>query len=604
MGGGLGKNIFQEEEVVEEPTGMVDFDLLDKLFKFLRKEHRDDSILFFVNINRLSSLDIQDISKLTRYTFSTMVTCDEKEDVIQFFLSRLHRIRKEKLIIDEIKAHYKEYAMLTLLKYYQTFMNISALTKPEWFVRDESELLPIAPEKFNIMEKCIYDTCVEYPMASCLSSDGWSSSFVKAIKDLPLAISIADGNTFTAPGFPLIYVNRHFEVMTGYDRTYCLGKNCKFLQFFPDTRVKSMRVRKMPVESKANVSSKPPGDEPREEDDEPGKKKLPEVPSPGNTRVLDFQVAKEYGRLRKIIKKQKYAKHDKEDDQTVIIEEMAIALRSGCQFNIIIENYREDRSKFLMLVCLCPMFNNSGQYSFVVGLHYDITPLFDDELTSPFNYKKPRIASPYNKSNSRFGSPVKTPSPEMGSSANTNINRISNSENNTLISHAVSATMSPSMNISDANATSTVASNPNYESDFISLTENVENEGAKNLFLSTCESDPQFATSANMSVTCDSQNSLISPPRSKRGRISPGKMSTPAPFKMGSRYFNSNDPQYGFFHERDEDDQTNPGSVLKFVFLVSSLSRIIPRVIPDEAVSTLYDDLCDINEAHEEQYLQ
>ena len=31
-------------------------------------------------------------------------------------------------------------------------------------------------------------------------------------------------------GFPLIYVNKSFETMTGYERSIIIGKNCKFLQ--------------------------------------------------------------------------------------------------------------------------------------------------------------------------------------------------------------------------------------------------------------------------------------------------------------------------------------------------------------------------------------
>ena len=44
---------------------------------------------------------------------------------------------------------------------------------------------------------------------------------------LPLALTVSD---CSVPGFPLVYVNRKFTEVTGYDKKDCEGRNCRFLQ--------------------------------------------------------------------------------------------------------------------------------------------------------------------------------------------------------------------------------------------------------------------------------------------------------------------------------------------------------------------------------------
>ena len=56
-------------------------------------------------------------------------------------------------------------------------------------------------------------------------------NFVSALDDRPTAISIADANL---PDTPLVFVNKAFSKLTGYDKDTCLGQNCRFLQG-PDT---------------------------------------------------------------------------------------------------------------------------------------------------------------------------------------------------------------------------------------------------------------------------------------------------------------------------------------------------------------------------------
>ncbi|OYX66722.1 MAG: hypothetical protein B7Y88_02470 [Sphingomonadales bacterium 32-64-17] len=47
------------------------------------------------------------------------------------------------------------------------------------------------------------------------------------MEDLPFSLVIADAQL---PDMPLVYVNRAFERVTGYNREFVIGRNCRFLQ--------------------------------------------------------------------------------------------------------------------------------------------------------------------------------------------------------------------------------------------------------------------------------------------------------------------------------------------------------------------------------------
>ena len=62
-----------------------------------------------------------------------------------------------------------------------------------------------------------------------LTSDSWLIVLMSAMENLPLSFCISTAAE-DRPGFPLVYVNKHFEVLTGYRRADVIGANCKFLQ--------------------------------------------------------------------------------------------------------------------------------------------------------------------------------------------------------------------------------------------------------------------------------------------------------------------------------------------------------------------------------------
>jgi PAS domain S-box-containing protein len=57
----------------------------------------------------------------------------------------------------------------------------------------------------------------------------WLTSLLVAVENLPVCVSLASADK-NRPGFPLIYVNKYFERITGFSRSEIVGQNCRFLQ--------------------------------------------------------------------------------------------------------------------------------------------------------------------------------------------------------------------------------------------------------------------------------------------------------------------------------------------------------------------------------------
>nr|AML76727.1 putative LOV domain-containing protein [Synura petersenii] len=62
-----------------------------------------------------------------------------------------------------------------------------------------------------------------------LRCDPWLFAFIRAVEDLPISITLSVARR-SRRGFPLIYVNKQFETLTGYPRSTVIGANCRFLQ--------------------------------------------------------------------------------------------------------------------------------------------------------------------------------------------------------------------------------------------------------------------------------------------------------------------------------------------------------------------------------------
>ena len=58
----------------------------------------------------------------------------------------------------------------------------------------------------------------------------WISQIILLVENIPICVSISAFGKHDDVYNPLIYVNRHFEITTQYDRNEIVGKNCNFLQ--------------------------------------------------------------------------------------------------------------------------------------------------------------------------------------------------------------------------------------------------------------------------------------------------------------------------------------------------------------------------------------
>jgi len=90
----------------------------------------------------------------------------------------------------------------------------------------------ISSEKSTIKEvnNILKDPVYEYLYKNInLDELLWFNRMIKTVENIPILVTISNAKK-NILGFPLLYVNKHFEMMTGYNRADILGKNCKFLQ--------------------------------------------------------------------------------------------------------------------------------------------------------------------------------------------------------------------------------------------------------------------------------------------------------------------------------------------------------------------------------------
>lgn len=90
----------------------------------------------------------------------------------------------------------------------------------------------VTPEKSTIKEiNAIFkDPNYEYLYKNIKYDElVWFNRMIRTVENIPISVTISNAKK-DIYGFPLLYVNKQFEIMTGYNRADIIGKNCKFLQ--------------------------------------------------------------------------------------------------------------------------------------------------------------------------------------------------------------------------------------------------------------------------------------------------------------------------------------------------------------------------------------
>ncbi len=79
----------------------------------------------------------------------------------------------------------------------------------------------------------------------------WFDRMITIVENLPICVTISNAKK-NILGFPLLYVNKCFEKMTGYNRPDIIGKNCNFLQ--PDEPPRKEELQYVLMKNSLEVS--------------------------------------------------------------------------------------------------------------------------------------------------------------------------------------------------------------------------------------------------------------------------------------------------------------------------------------------------------------
>jgi hypothetical protein len=169
----------------------------------------------------------------------------------------------------------------------------------------------------------------------------WLNGLFAASEALPICISLATARS-DRRGFPLIHVNHVFESTTGYSRSEIIGSNCRFLQ-----------KRNVPVITPAEVVSteeKAPSEEPAPSD---------EATSP----AVDTPVAASTneGEVKELT-----------ESEPESIAQLTKALATSQPVKVCITNFKRDGTPFVNLLAMKPIYDEKGEYRYVVGVQFDI----------------------------------------------------------------------------------------------------------------------------------------------------------------------------------------------------------------------------------------
>jgi PAS domain S-box-containing protein len=104
------------------------------------------------------------------------------------------------------------------------FALITPRGKPEKSLSDEKKRKRQEELSFSA-----FSNVDAHELGKVLGAESWLAALISAAEALPICFSLATARR-DRRGFPLMYVNKHFEKVTGYTRKDVIGKSCRFLQ--------------------------------------------------------------------------------------------------------------------------------------------------------------------------------------------------------------------------------------------------------------------------------------------------------------------------------------------------------------------------------------
>jgi hypothetical protein len=167
-------------------------------------------------------------------------------------------------------------------------------------------------------------------MNKVFTSGSWLASFIGTMQYLPVSLTLSSAKR-EEHGFPLIHVNRCFELETGYTQEEVMGRNCRFLQshhqnsFSVKNATMTTAASEVPPASESGIGTG-----------------TPETEMETNRCIASSSAA------------------------------ISTALQAGRPVQVFIPNFRKDGTMFLNLVSLKPVFEaKTREYLYVIGLQFD-----------------------------------------------------------------------------------------------------------------------------------------------------------------------------------------------------------------------------------------
>jgi hypothetical protein len=157
-----------------------------------------------------------------------------------------------------------------------------------------------------------------------ICSSSWLVKLICMMDSLPICLTIASADEKSCPGFPLIHVNKYFQMATGYTYDEVLGKNCKFLQ-----------QRKASAGGKSGTAA-----------------------ATSSTGATGGLVSRLNGPQRV-------------DPEELL--RLSEALRQGLPTRCTLLNYRKDGSSFENMLIVKPVYTDDGTYACVVAFQFDLS---------------------------------------------------------------------------------------------------------------------------------------------------------------------------------------------------------------------------------------